>query len=62
MSNSADAKRVEAMTDRLDRVEDEIEEARRDAEQVTRKEPKESFAQKGTVDREHVDDAIVPPG
>jgi len=63
MSNPRDdAKRIEQMHERLDEVEEEIEEARRDAEKVLPKEPKETFVQTGTIETDKVDDAIVPPG
>ncbi|HZQ58782.1 MAG TPA: hypothetical protein VFA84_12125 [Acidimicrobiales bacterium] len=58
MPNREDADRIEAMQQRLDRVEDEIDEARRDAEKVLPKEPEESFAQTGTVRPEDTDDAM----
>jgi hypothetical protein len=57
-----DAKRIERMHERLDEVEEEIEEARRDADKVLPKEPKETFAQSGTTETDTVDDANVPPG
>jgi hypothetical protein len=60
MPNPADAERIEAMQQRLDRVQDEIDDARRDAEKVVPKEPGESFAQTGTVRPEDTDDAIAP--
>jgi len=60
MPNREDAERIEAMQQRLDRVEDEIDEARRDAEKVLPKEPEESFAQPGTVRPDETDDAIAP--
>jgi hypothetical protein len=61
MSNPADAKRLEDMRKRLDHVEDEIDEARRDAEKVVPKHPEESFAQTGTVEREDTDEGLASP-
>ena len=60
MANPKDAERIEAMQHRLDRVEDEIEDARRDADKVLPKEPKETFVQTGTVHPEETDNAIAP--
>jgi hypothetical protein len=57
-----DAKRIEAMHERLDEVEEEIEEAERDADKVLPRHPKETFAQPGTIGTDEVDNAIVPPG
>jgi len=56
------SKRIEEMKERLVEVEEEIDEARADAEKVLPHPPKESFIQAGTVDTEDVDNAIVPPG
>jgi hypothetical protein len=50
MGNPRDAKRIEEMQERLDHLEEEIEEARRDAEKVLPKEPTETFAQTGTAE------------
>jgi hypothetical protein len=61
MSNPADAKRIEEMQKRLDHVEDEIDEARHDAEKVVRTRPEESFAQTGTADREDADKGLASP-
>jgi hypothetical protein len=55
-----DAKRIEEMHERLDEVEEEIEEARQDAEKVLPKEPKESFAQTGTIEKNKIDDSAAP--
>jgi hypothetical protein len=60
VSDPRDAKRIEEMQERLDHVEEEIEEARRDAEKVLPKPPKESFAQNGTVGGDQRDDDVTP--
>ncbi len=58
MSDPRDAKRIEQMQERLDKVEKEIEEARREAEKVLPKEGGESFTPKGAME---TDDGERPP-
>jgi hypothetical protein len=49
MSDPRDAKRIHQMQERLDEVEEEIEDAQREADEVVPKPPAESFAQPGTI-------------
>jgi hypothetical protein len=56
------SKKIEDMKQRLDDVEDEIGEARADAEKVLPKHPTETFIESGTTDTKDVDNTIAPPG
>ena len=53
------SKRVEAMQERLDDIEEEIDEARADAENVDPQRPKETFI--ASSDASETDDAKAPP-
>lgn len=54
--------RLAAMEKRLQSLEAELAEARADARQVLPHHEEPTFAETGTVGRDQVDDAIVPPG
>jgi hypothetical protein len=56
------SKRIEDMKQRLEDVEEEIVEARADAEKVLPKHPTETFIESGTIDTKDVDNTIAPPG
>jgi hypothetical protein len=53
---------ISAMEDQLEKVGEEIAEARHEADEADGHKPRETFVDQGRIGADKTDDAIVPPG